>query len=123
MAAAAAATPNSDTADAPPDFFAAMQQQLGLKVESAKAPVQVMVIDTVERPGENRSFSAALPPLRWHPLFFRPRRRMHRMFEHSAFREAILIPLTIPRPWSNTSVRSSIVTPQFRIHALFTVSS
>jgi uncharacterized protein (TIGR03435 family) len=33
--------------------FAAFQQQLGLKLESAKAPVDVMVIDKVEKPSEN----------------------------------------------------------------------
>jgi uncharacterized protein (TIGR03435 family) len=39
--------------DAPPDIYAAMQQQLGLKLESAKAPVDVIVIDHVEKPSEN----------------------------------------------------------------------
>jgi uncharacterized protein (TIGR03435 family) len=39
--------------DAPPDLFTAVQQQLGLKFQSTKAPAQVMVIDKVERPGEN----------------------------------------------------------------------
>jgi uncharacterized protein (TIGR03435 family) len=44
--------PPSD-ADAPPDIFAAFQQQLGLKLESAKAPVDVLVIDKVEKPSAN----------------------------------------------------------------------
>ncbi len=35
-----------------PDLFAAMQQ-LGLRLESAKGPVPVIVIDHVERPSEN----------------------------------------------------------------------
>ena len=39
--------------DAPPDIFAAFQQQLGLKLESIKAPVDVMVIDKIERPSPN----------------------------------------------------------------------
>jgi len=39
--------------DAPPDIFTAVQQQLGLKFESVKAPAQVMVMDRIERPGEN----------------------------------------------------------------------
>ncbi len=39
--------------DAPPDIFAAMQQQLGLKLESTKAMVDVFVIDKVEKPSEN----------------------------------------------------------------------
>jgi len=42
-----------DNPDAAPDLFAAFQQQLGLKLEPAKAPVDVMVIDKVERPSEN----------------------------------------------------------------------
>jgi bla regulator protein blaR1 len=36
-----------------PDIFTAMQQQLGLKLESTKAQVDVMVIDKVEKPSEN----------------------------------------------------------------------
>src|SRR5580658_4473249 len=39
--------------DAPPDIFAAFQQQLGLKLESTKAAVDVMVIEKIERPSEN----------------------------------------------------------------------
>ena len=39
--------------DAPPDIFAAFQQQLGLKLESTKAAVDVMVIDKIERPSDN----------------------------------------------------------------------
>jgi uncharacterized protein (TIGR03435 family) len=42
-----------DNPDAAPDIFAAFQQQLGLKLESTKAPVDVMVIDKVEKPSEN----------------------------------------------------------------------
>jgi uncharacterized protein (TIGR03435 family) len=36
-----------------PDIFTAVREQLGLKLESQKAPVQVMVIDYVERPSPN----------------------------------------------------------------------
>jgi len=36
-----------------PDLLTAMRQQLGLKVESTKAPVEVMVIDKVTKPTEN----------------------------------------------------------------------
>jgi uncharacterized protein (TIGR03435 family) len=39
--------------DAPPDLFAAMQQQLGLKMGMTKAPVDVMVIDKIDKPSEN----------------------------------------------------------------------
>ncbi len=40
-------------ADAPPDLFAAMQQQLGLKMGMIKAPVDVMVIDKIDKASEN----------------------------------------------------------------------
>jgi uncharacterized protein (TIGR03435 family) len=49
----AAGAPPAVNADAPPDIFAAMQQQLGLKLESTKAPMDVMVIDHVEKPSPN----------------------------------------------------------------------
>jgi len=45
--------PAGDNPDAAPDLFAAFQQQLGLKLEPTRAPVDVMVIDKVERPSEN----------------------------------------------------------------------
>jgi uncharacterized protein (TIGR03435 family) len=43
----------SDNLDAPPDLFTAFQQQLGLKLESTKAPVDVVVVDRVEKPTAN----------------------------------------------------------------------
>ena len=43
----------ADNAEAPPDIFTAMQQQLGLKLESTRAPVDVMVIDHVEKASAN----------------------------------------------------------------------
>jgi uncharacterized protein (TIGR03435 family) len=43
----------ADTAEAAPDIFAAFQQQLGLKLESTKAPADVLVIDKVEKPSAN----------------------------------------------------------------------
>lgn len=39
--------------DAPPGLFTAIQEQIGLKLETVKAPVDVLVIDRVERPSAN----------------------------------------------------------------------
>jgi uncharacterized protein (TIGR03435 family) len=47
------APPPPDGGTAPPDLFNAMQEQLGLKMESTKAPVDVLVIDHVEKPSAN----------------------------------------------------------------------
>jgi uncharacterized protein (TIGR03435 family) len=43
----------STTADAGPSIFTAIEEQLGLKLESGKAPIDVLVIDYVQRPSEN----------------------------------------------------------------------
>lgn len=45
-------TQNSDP-NAPPGLFTAIEEQLGLKLEATKAPVDVIVIDHVERPSAN----------------------------------------------------------------------
>jgi uncharacterized protein (TIGR03435 family) len=45
--------PASDNPDAPPSLYTAMQEQLGLKMEAGKAMDDVIVIDRVEKPGEN----------------------------------------------------------------------
>ena len=45
--------PPANDAAAPPDLFTAFQEQLGLKLESTKAPAEVFVIDRVEKPSEN----------------------------------------------------------------------
>jgi uncharacterized protein (TIGR03435 family) len=42
------AVPNPDT-DSGPTIFTALQEQLGLKLESRKAPIDVLVIERVER--------------------------------------------------------------------------
>ena len=44
--------PSTDP-NAPPSLFTAIQEQLGLRLESTKAAVEVLVIDRVERPSEN----------------------------------------------------------------------
>lgn len=45
--------PPSDGADAPPNLFTAIQEQIGLKLESGKALTDVLVIDHVQRPTDN----------------------------------------------------------------------
>ena len=44
--------PSGDTSDAP-DFFTALRQELGLKLEKQKGPVQVMMIDHLDKPSAN----------------------------------------------------------------------
>jgi uncharacterized protein (TIGR03435 family) len=53
-------TPNANGAGPPeiidpagPTIFTALQEQLGLKLESSKGPVQVLVVDSVQHPSEN----------------------------------------------------------------------
>ena len=45
--------PAADNPDAPPDLFAAFQQQLGLRLQPTKAPVDVLVFDHVVHPSGN----------------------------------------------------------------------
>ena len=36
-----------------PSVFTALQEQLGLKLESSKATLEVLAVDTVQKPSEN----------------------------------------------------------------------
>jgi uncharacterized protein (TIGR03435 family) len=45
--------PATPDPDAPPDLYAAMEQQLGLRMQKTKAPVDVMVIDKIAKPSSN----------------------------------------------------------------------
>jgi uncharacterized protein (TIGR03435 family) len=51
------APPNANApvpgADAPPDLYTAIQQQLGLKIDGTKMRIEVLVVDKVEKPSEN----------------------------------------------------------------------
>jgi uncharacterized protein (TIGR03435 family) len=44
---------SSPDAGAGPSFFAALQEQLGLKLESGKVPADVLVIDSAQKPSAN----------------------------------------------------------------------
>jgi uncharacterized protein (TIGR03435 family) len=45
--------PEGSAGDGGPTLFTALQEQIGLRLESRKMPVELLVIDHVERPSEN----------------------------------------------------------------------
>jgi uncharacterized protein (TIGR03435 family) len=48
-----AAAPNAITPGDEPALFTALQEQLGLKLNSQRATLDVLVIDSIEQPSEN----------------------------------------------------------------------
>nr|HEV7954993.1 TIGR03435 family protein [Candidatus Acidoferrales bacterium] len=52
VSASASGLPPADPTGSP-SIFTAIQEQLGLKLESAKVPVEIIVIDKIERPSGN----------------------------------------------------------------------
>jgi len=45
--------PDPDVDSTEPSLFQAVQEQLGLKLDPQKGPVQMLVIDSVTHPSEN----------------------------------------------------------------------
>jgi uncharacterized protein (TIGR03435 family) len=48
-----AAVPVASPVDRGPTLFTAIQEQLGLNLDSAKAPVDIIIMDSVQKPSEN----------------------------------------------------------------------
>lgn len=53
LAGIQAKDPPASDPGAPPSIFTALQEQLGLKLESGRGPVDMLVIDHIEKPSEN----------------------------------------------------------------------
>ncbi len=45
--------PPNDSADASPNLYTAIQEQIGLRLDATKAPAEVLVVDKVEKPSAN----------------------------------------------------------------------
>jgi uncharacterized protein (TIGR03435 family) len=45
----------ADAPDSRPSLFTAIEEQLGLKLEAGKSPIEVLVVDHAERASENRN--------------------------------------------------------------------
>jgi uncharacterized protein (TIGR03435 family) len=52
-AAAAAGAPKPTDPDDAPSIFTALQERLGLRLEPRKTPVDVLVIDHIQKPSDN----------------------------------------------------------------------
>jgi hypothetical protein len=49
----AMSAPTDLSQEAAPSLFTAIQEQLGLKLEPSKAPLDVLAVDALQKPGEN----------------------------------------------------------------------
>jgi uncharacterized protein (TIGR03435 family) len=45
--------PDNQSDSAAPSIFTALQEQIGLQLEPARRPVEILTIERIEKPGEN----------------------------------------------------------------------